>query len=270
MTDRHNQRGYTSLADLQQSPPIDDIAISTGWWELDQIWRLYPGQFTIVTGIPGHGKSTLLLNLVANLADMHGTKSFLYVPEDEQHLKAKMRRIWGERLGFENFCREQCFVQTSTPEDFSSEPQDLPWVLNRATAAIENDLCSVLLIDPWNELEFAKHNSMSMTDYIRQCLMYLKQFCRSRNVAVILVAHPTKAVTENGGRTPLLSDVEGSMHWYNKCDNGLIVVREFTTKTAKVISSKARVRGSGKIGVCHFFVDEDSERFTPQKGAVSL
>jgi hypothetical protein len=91
-----------------------------------------------------------------------------------------------------------------------------------------------------------------MTDYIREALMYLKSICRRYGVTVIMVAHPTKAVTEKGGRTPLLSDIEGSMNWYNKCDNGLVVVRDFDKRTSRVISAKVREHGAGRIGVCHF------------------
>jgi hypothetical protein len=80
---RHEQLGYYSLADVPQQPSVAEIAISTGWWELDQIWKPYPGQFNVVTGIAGHGKSTFLLNVLCNLAKKHGTKSFLYVPENE-------------------------------------------------------------------------------------------------------------------------------------------------------------------------------------------
>lgn len=267
---RHKQHGYFSLRSVQQRPPVDSIAIGTGWWELDQIWKIYPGQFTIVTGIPGHGKSTFLFNVICNLARKNGTRSFLYVPENESHLRDKLKGIWGQNDGFDYFCEHQCFVQTSTPDQFDDAPQDLSWVLNRAVVAIEKDGVDLLLIDPWNELEHAKPANMLMTDYIRLCLMYLKQFSRAYGVAVILVAHPTKAVTENGGRTALLSDIEGSMNWYNKCDNGLIVVRDFEKKTSKVISAKVREKGAGRIGFCYFNVDETAEIFSPQHGAVSL
>lgn len=267
---RHEQRGYFSLENVPQRPSVSGDAISTGWRELDHIWRLYPGQFTIVTGIAGHGKSTFLMNVIAGMAQKNGTRSFLYVPENESHLRDKFSGIWGKKPGFDTFCEHQCFVQSAMPDDFDTQPQDLPWVLQKAIKAIESDNVDLLMIDPWNELEHAKPNAMLMTDYIRQCLMYLKQFARAYGVAVILVAHPTKAVTENGGRTPLLSDIEGSMNWYNKCDNGLIVVRNFESKTSQVISAKVREIGAGKIGQCHFYVDENTGVFTPQYGGVSL
>lgn len=268
-SDRHDQPGYHSLADLPQRGSIAKIAMSTGWEELDAIWKLYPGQFTVCTGVAGHGKSTLLLNVLANIARKHDMRSFLYVPENEGHILEKMRLIWGEEPGFDHFAKEQCFVQSAQPSAYDSVPKTIQWVLDRAVVAVERDGVDVVMIDPWNELERAKPKDMLLSDYIGQCLMHLKQFCRSMNIAVILVAHPTKAGVEQG-KTPTLADIEGSMNWYNKCDNGLIVVRDPVANTAKVISAKVREIGAGKRGECHFFVDANTGRFTPQYGAYSL
>lgn len=267
LTDRHGQPGYHSLATLPQRGRVSDITVSTGYAELDEIWKLYPGQFTICTGVAGHGKSTLLLNVVGNIARENGMRTFLYVPENEGHILEKMELMWGDRPGFDVFANEQCFVQSAAPEAYDSVPKTLQWVLDRAVVAVERDGVDLLLIDPWNELERAKPKDMVLSDYIGQCLMQMKQFCRAMNVAVILVAHPTKAGVEQG-KTPTLADIEGSMNWYNKCDNGLIVVRNATGNTCKVISAKVREIGAGKRGECHFFVDAETGRFTPQVGAV--
>jgi twinkle protein len=264
---RHDQPGYYSLADLPQKPSVSHIAQSTGWWELDQIWKLYHGQFNVVTGIAGHGKSTFLMNVMVNQAKQLGTRWFLYTPENEQHLRDKLARIWGEEAGFKTFCERQCYVQTAPPPRYDTAAKTLPWVLDKAMVAIERDQVDVVMIDPWNELERAKPPDQMLTDYIGECLMYLKQFCRSMQVTTIIVAHPTKAGVHEG-RTPGLADIEGSMNWYNKCDNGLIVARDPEKPTARVISAKAREEGAGKRGICHFWVDE-AGRFTPQKGAVT-
>ncbi len=265
---RHGQPGYYSLAQLPQRDSVGKIAMGTGWPELDDIWRIYPGQFTMCTGVAGHGKSTFLLNILAQHARKNGLRSFMYVPENESHVLDKMRLIWGSRDGWEDFISDQCFVQSAVPSAYDSVAKTLDWVLDRAVAAVENDGVNLLLIDPWNELERAKPKDMLLSDYIGQCLMYLKQFCRSLNVAVILVAHPTKAGVEQG-KTPGLADIEGSMNWYNKCDNGLIVVREPTGDITKVISAKCREIGAGKRGACFFHVDGNTGLFTPLHGSTS-
>lgn len=265
---RHDQPGYFSLAELPQRPSIETVSQDSEWWEFDQIFRLYPGQFTIVTGVAGHGKSTFLLNLICGYARKHGTRSFLYVPENEQHLCDKLRGIWGDRDGFGYFCSDQCYIQSAMPDRYDERPHTLSWVLEKALVAIERDNVDLLLIDPWNELERAKPREQLMTDYIGECLMYLKGFCRSMGVATILVAHPTKAGIE-AGKAPGLADIEGSMNWYNKCDNGLIVAREADKNNTKVISAKVRENGAGKRGVCWFTVDPKTGIFTPQHGAVT-
>jgi twinkle protein len=263
------QLGYHSLAELPQRGSIADITIGTGWDEMSELWRLYPGQFTVCTGIAGHGKSTFLLNVVCNIARQHKIKTFMYVPENEGHIREKLKLIWGERRGFDTFCAEYCFVQSAMPDRYDTAAKTLQWVLDKAIVAVERDNVDLVLIDPWNELERAKPKDMTLTDYIGQCLMYLKQFCRAMNVAIILVAHPTKAGVEQG-KTPTLVDIEGSMNWYNKCDNGLIVVRDPAGSKAKVISAKVREIGAGRRGECHFYVDASTGVFTPQHGAVSL
>ena len=262
-------KGIYSLAELPQRESIEKSAISTGWWELDNLWRIYSGQFTVITGLAGSGKSTFALNVIANMSAQYarGMRTFMFVPENEQSMREKLRGIWGDRPGWEYFAHDQVLIQSATEEAFGDQPMDLYSVLERAVAVIEREGAEVLLIDPWNELEHLKPPDMLMTDYIRTALMYLKRICRHYRVAVILIAHPTKAVTEKGGRTPTLADIEGSMAWYNKCDNGLIVVRE--DKITKVISAKVREIGAGKIGVCHFQVDASTGRFTPQYGGVS-
>lgn len=260
---RHGQRGLFALADLPQKPPVSTIAVRPGWGVLDALWKIYPGQFTIVSGVPNHGKSTLMLNVVCNLAKLHGWPSYLYVPENEAYLWHKLRRIFGER-GFDEFAKSLCFVQSAEIQSYNQEPKTLTWVLDHAIAAIKNDGVRLLLIDPWNEIEHARPRDMTMGDYITQCLMWLKQFARAHNVAVILVAHPTKSHASDK-RKPTLYDVEGSAAWFNKSDNGLIVGRDPDTDHMTVTSSKVRERGAGKRGECLLLVN-DNEQVTDLSG----
>lgn len=262
-------RGLYPLAVLPQRGSIEKVAIGTGWWELDQIFKFYPGQLTVVTGIAGHGKSTFVLNCLLKLAREQGVGSFLYAPENEAYLREKLRALWpGDDDTFDYFSQTKCFVQTAIRDD--EQPyHTMDWVLGRAADAVEYAQVELVLIDPWNELDRAKPKDMLLSDYIGQCLMQVKDFCRTMNVSVVIVAHPTKAVNENGGRIAGLADIEGSMNWFNKCDNGLIVVRDPEKNTARVISAKVREIGAGKIGVCHFFVDPKTGQFEPMKGAVT-
>jgi twinkle protein len=262
--------GLYSLADLPQRGSIAKQAFGSGWPELDAILKFYLGQFLVVTGIAGHGKSTFMLNVLLKLALERGVGSFLYVPENEGHLRNKLRKIWtGSEKAFEHFCQEQCTVQSAVPHQQYEPAHTIDWVLGKAEWAVAHRKAEIVLIDPWNELDRARKRDEMMTDYIGRCLMLIKDFCRTMNAIVVVVAHPTKAISQNGGRVVSLADIEGSMNWFNKSDNGLIVVRESGANAAKVISAKVREIGAGKLGTCHFMVDPLTGQFTPQYGSDS-
>jgi twinkle protein len=262
--------GLYRLADLPQRGSVAKQAFGAGWEELDAILKFYLGQFIVVTGIAGHGKSTFILNVLLKMAHEKGVGSFMYVPENEGHLRDKLRLMWpGSKAEFEHFCASQCSIQSAVQHQQYEPSHTIEWVLDRAAWAVTNRRAEIVLIDPWNELDRARQRDEMMTDYIGRCLMKIKDFCRSLNAIVVIVAHPTKAIANNGGRVVSLADIEGSMNWYNKCDNGLIVVRDTAGNTAKVISAKVREIGAGKIGSCHFMVDPMTGKFTPQYGSDS-
>jgi twinkle protein len=138
-----------------------------------------------------------------------------------------------DRQGFRAFCRSQCTIQSAVPHQQYEPAHTIDWVLGKAEWAVAHRNAEVVLIDPWNELDRARKRDEMMTDYIGRCLMLIKDFCRTMNAIVIVVAHPTKAIAANGGKVVSLADIEGSMNWFNKCDNGLIVVREAGTNAAR-------------------------------------
>lgn len=261
--------GLFMLSDLPQRGSVADLAFGSGWPELDEIFKFYPAQFVVITGKAGAGKSTFILNVLTKLAYEKGLVSFLYVPENEVNLRHKLRLLWPrDDVSFEFLCRTKFIVQTSIRDD-QHPAHTMPWILHRAAQIVESHKVEIVLIDPWNELDRAKPKDMLLSDYIGECIMQIKDFCRSLGVTVIVCAHPTKAINENGGRLPHLSDIEGSMAWYNKCDNGLIVARE-DGGTARVISAKVREIGAGKLGTCHFKVASDTGIFEPMYGAVQV
>jgi twinkle protein len=178
---RHGIPGYYALADLPQRAPLSSSTISTGWNELDKIFRIYPGQFVVCTGNAGSGKSTFLFNMIINLCWQNKTRAWLYVPENEMNLFQKLSLMFGDKPDgslFGAFSHTQCFVQSSNYEHYNDEPRDIEWILGNAWAAYEKDNVSLVLIDPWNELERAKLKDEMLTDYIGRCLMRVKKFAK--------------------------------------------------------------------------------------------
>jgi twinkle protein len=262
---RHGISGYFSLADLPQRASLSKLVKSTGWTELDKILKIYPGQLIVTTGNPGSGKSTFLFNMIVNLCWSHGHRAWMYVPENEPNLLQKIERIFDKSdKHFRVFAATRCFVQSSNYEHYNDEPRDIEWILGNAYAAWRKDKISLVLIDPWNELERARLKDENLTDYIGRVLMRVKMFARQTGCTMFMVAHPTKAAV---GREITLADIEGSMHWFNKCDNGLIVKHEPGAKDTTVVSAKVREQPyAGRLGRCIFLVDQETGIFHEQQG----
>lgn len=257
--------GYFPLGSLPQQAPI--VTHSTGWPTLDRIFKPYAGQFVTITGKVGHGKSTFIFNLLANLARIHGMASHCFVPENESFIYGKLERLFGgDELAFQHFVDKQCFIQSCRHEFYDDQPRTLQWMLEKAEKAIARDHIEVLLIDPWNYLEKRKPKDMLMTEYINDCLHDFASFARHFEITAILVAHPTKHVADG---VVGLYDIEGSAAWANKTDSGLCVSRQ-PDGTARITSTKVRESpDAGELGTCNFHVDAQTGKFTPLIGVAS-
>jgi twinkle protein len=257
-------RGLYRLSDYPDREPL--FTFSTGWWTVDNHLQLFAGEFMVVTGIPGHGKSTWVLNLLCNAASLHGWKTALFSPEmpTVPHLRDKLRRIrGGSILEADNFIDEYFRFIDSDPTGREDVEFDLGWIIDKATDAVLRDGIRVMVIDPWNEVEHARRRDEAVTDYIGRGIRALKRFARLYDVAVIVVAHPTKEVGRDGkGRPPTLYDIEGSAHWFNKCDHGIVVDRPNAHVDEAVLRvAKVRFEESGTKGEIRLRFDRQTGRF---------
>ena len=240
--------------------------VETGWEELDQVYTVRPGEFTVITGIPNSGKSNWLDALLVNLARLHGWHFAVFSPEN-QPVEDHMARII-EKWAVEPFSQgptERMSQQTlSQGIDWVSEhfswilpDDDAEWtvdtVLEKAKALCFRRGTRGLVIDPWNELEHSVPAGESETLYISGALKRIRQFARRHGIHVWVVAHPAKLYREKDGGYPVptLYDISGSANWRNKADNGICVWRDFGDKTApvEVHVQKVRFRQVGKIGM---------------------
>jgi len=262
----HGIPGVFALADLPRYPSVSSIAWTTGWAELDEIYRLYPGQFTVVHGATNHGKSTFLFNLVVNQVAQLGRRVFLYVPENERTLWDRLSMIWGDRS--EDAWRvasEMGILIGSSVRKYADPPRTLPWILETGLEVHRIQKLDLMILDPWNEIEFSRPREMSQTEFIGECLKYITGFCREHDLTLILSAHPTKTGVQDG-KIPGPYDVDGSAHWANKPDNVLCVWRGKGSEV-RVISQKVREIGAGaRGGVCYFTVEDETGVFTAQYG----
>lgn len=267
------------LYKLSEYPEADELATYESGFP-DLALRIFQGEFIVVSGVPGSGKSTWVEDLVTRLAERHDWRCAICSPESRvvPILRDRFRQM---RIGYRpmemqlqmkaeaDAWIERHFVFIDTdPTGFgdSDEPFDLEWIVERAVDAVLRDGIRVLVIDPWNEIEHARERGESMVDYIARGIRLLKRFGREYGVTVIVVAHPTKDVADKNGkvRVPSLYDIEGAAHWFNKCDHGIVVHRpDTTTNDTDIHIHKVRFRPqTGRPGTFTFTFDADTGRFS--------
>eukprot|EP00439_Symbiodinium_sp_Y106_P069823 s516_g12.t1 len=88
-----------------------------------------------------------------------------------------------------------------------------------------------LMIDPYNCIEMPS-GYQSETQVVSTMMSKLQQFAKRHSSHVWIVVHPTKG-SQLAGNEPSMYDCSGSAHWFNKCDNGIIVRRPFAKSWAQ-------------------------------------
>ena len=247
----------TGLYRMSELPPVNEPeAHPTGIIGLEKHYKIRLGDLAVITGIPGHGKTTLVNEIAGRLA-MKGWgvcfASFEQRPQTD-HRRALRTFYTGRKVIYQH----EVEIQTAdawidkqfsfiVPDD--DEDAGLDWVLEAAAAAIIQHGAKLIVIDPWNEMDHVRPPDTTMTEYTGLAIKRLKKFARKFWVHVIVVAHPAKIARLKDGKIPVptLYDISDSAHWHNKPDIGLIVHRtdDITTmiRAEKVRYDAIGVRG---------------------------
>ncbi len=251
---------------------------STGWPTVDEYMTIAPGQFTVVTGTPGSGKSEFVDALCVNLATEYGWPfaicSFENDPAEDHIPKLVEKRMrmpfWygpTPRMDLPNLMEGMGWVK----EHFhfivaDDETPTIDWILERARVAVARYGIRGLVIDPYNEVEHRRPGRMTETEYVSELIGKCKRFARLHDVHVWFVAHPAKLQRDPQGNLPVpnLYDISGSAHWVNKADIGVVVWRDMkdVTKPVEIHVKKVRFKRVGKTGVAELVYDRVTGRYT--------
>ena len=249
--------------------------VSTGWSSVDSLYTVRAGEFTVITGIPGAGKSNWLDHLLVNLALLHGWGFAVFSPENqpiEDHL-ARLAEKW-TNMPFGNGPTERMSIREldAALEDLNAHfhfildnEDDAQWtldfILERAASLVFRHGIRGLIIDPWNEIEHQRPREITETEYVSITLKRIRTFARQKGLHVWVVAHPAKLYREKDGDYPVpsLYDISGSAHWRNKCDNGITIWRESgfdRNSEVDIHIQKIRFKQVGKTGMVSLKFDK--------------
>ena len=264
---------YTLVDKLAELRHLYECGFETGkligLGGLDRLYSVAPGQLTIVTGHPGQGKSHLVDYFLVRLAMSHEWRCAIFSPENlplEGHMARYIEKMYCEPFGDTGADSRMSWDRVASLADVASdffywiapnedEAPTIDLVLAKAAALVTQKGIRALLIDPFNELESARPQHQTETEYIGDVLRRIKAFARKRGVHVFVVVHPAKQYRARDGSMPEMSlyDIAGSAHFYNKCDAGLIVYR--TENTIRIVVAKVRFREIGCRGETYVVYD---------------
>ena len=181
------------------------LRTGTGMGELDRVLGggLVEGSVVLLSGEPGIGKSTLLLQISSELAK---SRKVLYVSGEESKGQLKLR---AERLKIEG---ESLYLLTET---------DLDSVLDECKGVNPN----VIIIDSIQTLSSEKFSSApgSITQ-VRECAMSLIDYAKTTGAAVFLVGHVNK---EGGISGPKILEhmVDAVLYFEGERTNAYRIIR---------------------------------------------
>lgn len=286
----YGERGVQ--ATLQRAAPMH----IHGYFELDELppahaprahdcgmdclaahYKLRLGDMCVVTGVPGHGKSSFINEICCRMAQNHGWKtvfaSFEQQPQTDHrralrsfHAKKFERDMQpDERDSADAWIRRHFgFIVPGDDDDVT-----LPWMLQVLEQAVLRKEAQAVVIDPWNEMDHTRAGDMSLTEYTGFAIKQFKRFARKLNVHMIVAAHPAKMQRAKDGKYPVpsLYDIADSAHWANKPDVGIVIhrrdlaINETTIKVAKVryqaIGAPGEITGAWHVDQTRYLITDD-------------
>lgn len=260
--------GLYRLSDFPDETAVRSM--ETGISALDDLMRVALGTLTVFSGYSNMGKSTVVNTILANALNRNVPvciASFETMPKPILQ-NSLARAMLG--CSFDAYPRHPqkaevlealeknlTVISNSLSEDAEI---DLDAYLELLRVAVVRDGARIVVLDPWNELEHKRRKDETETDYIGRAIRALKAFARRFDVALWVVAHPTKP-QKGVNSAPGLYDIAGSANWANKADYGLIYHRPDKTKNEGTLSVvKVRMGLPGHCGVINVHLDDDTSR----------
>jgi len=256
-----------------------DTGLSTGFDNLDEIFRVGKGRVVVITGVPESGKSRFLTNILKNLAELHGVRISMFTPESRPYadFTAKMAQIkTGKPFGRPGDEDRITLKEVLRTVDWLSEY----FTFNEAPARTIEELLQIWegqllaegvhygVLDPFNHI--VRPPNVDEGTFALKSLTMMSNWAVKNSFTIFVVVHPRKMeVGKNGEyRTVQPYDIMGSSHWYNCSDFILSLWRSILFDLpvkVHVLKAKQEELGTSRTS-CLFRYDRDTGIYTPHYG----
>lgn len=259
-------------------PEVDDLFIngfaekvSTGLTDVDQIFSVSPGLLTVVTGIPGNGKSTFVDQIMVNLARSKDYVSAICSFENPPavHIAKLAQMLYqkhffpspdlpGPRMSKEELDEVKPFIHRHFKflQQDDGKKATIEGIIERIKTAVFRFGVQVVVVDPYNYIA-RPAKAESETQWIDDILTELRLVASLYRLHIFFVAHPTKMPMDSDGnhQVPKGYSISGSAAWFSKPDFGITVHRIPNSNRVKIVNWKTRYDWLGKIGEANVIYD---------------
>lgn len=245
--------------------------MTIGHPQFDELISFETKRLCIVTGIPSSGKSEFIDEMCVRLNVRYGLKTAFFSPENmpiAYHAVKLIEKLSGKKCSYGTIEQDDYKLTKEYMEDnfFHIMPEDgstLTAILEKAEYLVRRKGIKILVIDPYNRLDNEQDGKMNETQYISWQLDRMTAFAQRNDVLVILMAHPHKINRDNSDAgIPTLYNINGSAHFYNKADFGIVVHRNYGDNGYTLVRiSKVKFRHLGERGDVKFKYDVRNGRY---------
>jgi twinkle protein len=252
--------------------------MSTGWPAVDDIYTLNPGNLVVITGTPGHGKSTFIDAMLVNAMKLHNWRvayaSFENPPDI--HLSKLIAQKVGKPFGLGPNPRMdetemlEALGWVNERVTFLTHDGVMPTVqslIERFETAVRRYGVKACVVDPFNFLKLnTKKDGGVDTESINEMLSEFKMFAQRAELVLFLVAHPAKPMGGSNDQVPGGYSISGSAHFYNRADFGLTMHRKDGASNLHVW--KCRFAHQGTLGSATLTYDAATGGYNEQSTPV--
>ncbi len=246
--------------------------------QFDKHLTFYGGQLTIITGIPGSGKSEFIDAIMTSISKKYGWDWGIcsFECEPKIHVTKLAEKFTDKSFDF-RVNPEHRMNPTEFEYAIGMIDKHFHFMnLNKIGLTIEQIIDKAeefvlrygikgFLFDPWNCIETDVEGE-DTTNLVLKRINKLIAFLDKYKVHGFLVAHPTKLrkdLKTGKYEIPTLYSISGSAHFFNRTHNGMSIYRDFESGVVDVYIQKVKHSWLGKLGFCSFNFNTYTRKYSP-------